>query len=322
MGNRTKTEMEIHRGKMPVFLPNTKDIRKHITHQCHYKQGIRVIQIITKTHTKQRNTTHDHKPQETQWKYRNKICYGPKKQQWECQQCREKYGPYSMRNAIPHASARNNMRTQRKQTQWKEWAQEETEIRDARLRTLREHNPYPEINPETPNKTEEKRQKGTNRSSYNDNENAKTQENTHQTNTPWGEIGYMRKELQESEGGKTKIWSCSIEQCERKSHRPNNIAKHIEKAHKQHNTRFSRQQVHFPVRNKEYSNAIALLTHLAVRTTKMTWRPNTCEMVKRNIIPPQANTTTIKWHTTQQHNEPNRNFEQNKKQQHNTYKNC
>ena len=181
-----------------------------------------------------------------------------------------------------------------------------TETRDIRIRTLLKHNPFgekedqeeelpPEQNIETlAIQIQQQTQQG----------KTKNEENTNkEENTPCETLGYMKRKYENIGQTYTK-WHCDVANCNRASNNPDNLAKHIAKTHKEHSIRISRQKANFPLCNKEYSNLIALLTHLEMRTTKMTWQPKICKIIQQKIIPPDSNTTSVKWKMIQEHNEP------------------
>ena len=64
----------------------------------------------------------------------------------------------------------------------------------------------------------------------------------------------------------------------------------------------ARKRVQCPLRNKEYSNLTALLTHMQIRNTKMTWQPTTCKIIDEEIIHPSLNTPQNKWRLILEHN--------------------
>jgi len=189
----------------------------------------------------------------------------PKK--WKCQQCGKKYESASMRNAILHASAHNNKKSQE--------SQKHLEKGDARTRIHTRSTPKNTLHTQPKQKpTREKNTRPTTPRRKHKQKNKK-QETIHHKNTPWETLGYIRKEQKKINGETQTTWHCCTQTCNKTSNNPNNLAKHVVKAHNVTNIRLSRQKVNCPFCNKEYSNAITLLTHLEMRTAKMTWQPKT-----------------------------------------------
>merc|ERR1712112_791940 len=129
-----------------------------------------------------------------------------------------KYGPNSMRNAIQHARHHIATRNQTNKAEWQEWANEEIITRDCRIRTLRNHNPWKEIEPKKEN--------------------------------IWERLGYIKQIINSApqETHKETIWKCQINECTETNKIPDNLAKHLAKTHPETMIiKLSRQKVYCPL---------------------------------------------------------------------------
>merc|ERR1712112_756432 len=189
-----------------------------------------------------------------------------------------KYVHNSMRNAIQHARHHIATRNQTNKAEWQEWANEEIITRDCRIRTLRNHNPWGEIEPEKENGSGKQPQETQNEHiDIDKNETpSANKENISER------LGYIKQIINSApqETHKETIWKCQINECTKTDKSPDNLAKHLAKTHPETMIiKLSRQKVNCPLRNVRYSNAIALIMRLQMTDADMTWKP-----MKREII--------------------------------------
>jgi len=131
----------------------------------------------------------------------------------------------------------------------------------------------------------------------------------------WKELGFIQCITRNAnpENQTATMLRFRIENCTKTSNNPSNLAKHLAKTHKDKITiKLSRQKVNFPLRNKDYSNAIALLMHLQMTNANMTWKPMQCEIITTKRIPPGMNNIQNKWLLVQEHNSPSNTPEKRK----------
>ena len=165
-----------------------------------------------------------------------------------------------------YAQARITTKEPTNKNTWKKGTPEQVSLQEARLRTPQKHNLYanqnkqnspPDQQPQYSNVTKKNNMK---------------KETLHHENAPWETLGYIRKEQIRTNGETQKKIALLHTTMRKTRNSPNNLEKQVVKAHNIDGIRLSRQQVNCPFCNKEYSNAISLLTHLATRTAKMTWK--------------------------------------------------
>merc|ERR1712112_147638 len=200
-----------------------------------------------------------------------------------------KYGPNSMRNAIQHVRHHIATRNQTNKAEWQEWANEEIITRDCRIRTLRNHNPWKEIEPKKENGSGKQPQETQNEHIDID----KNETPSANKENIWERLGYIKQIINSApqETHKETIWKCQINECTETNKIPDNLAKHLAKTHPETMIiKLSRQKVYFPLCNISYSNAIALLMHLQMTETGMTWKPMKCEIITSGILSPNKNT--------------------------------
>jgi len=78
-----------------------------------------------------RNTKRNHRKTP-----KNYIKYNTETEKWECRQCPQQYEKQSMENAIQRACKHKQQNKEQNNTTWKDWAKEQKNIRDCRIRTL------------------------------------------------------------------------------------------------------------------------------------------------------------------------------------------
>jgi len=174
-----------------------------------------------------------------------------------------------------------------------------------------------------PNRTRNSRSRTKPNTTPPENNNARTQQwkrtskGEQRTKNIWEILGYIKpipgqtNTSNKSDNISEQRWKCQIENCTKTNNNPDNLAKHIAKMHKDTiKIKLQRQKVKCPQCNTEYSNAVALLKHMQITKAEETWKPMFCEIITKNIIPPEINNIQNKWNLIQKHNSPETTAEQ------------
>ena len=97
-----------------------------------------------------------------------------------------------MRNAIQHVRHHIATRNQTNKAEWQEWANEEIITRDCRIRTLRNHNPWKEIEHEKENGSEKQPQETQNETQNEHIDIDKNETPSANKENIWERLGYIK----------------------------------------------------------------------------------------------------------------------------------
>merc|ERR1712112_320968 len=137
---------------------------------------------------------------------------------------------------------------------------------------------------ETKNQHAKNNRYATNNGIYYTTGNTKRPQKQRKRNPHYGKYWDMQK-TRTPRPRKRKRMEITHSKCSKTGKTPTSVGKHISHTRKDKSVRIARTKVNCPMRNKEYRNLKALITHLQIKTIQMTWQPTTCQIITQDSLP-------------------------------------